>query len=386
MKLLHTADWHVGKQLRGRSRLDEHRRVLAEIAKVAADEQVDVVLVVGDLFETTAPTPDAQRVVWDALLGLRATGAEVVAVAGNHDNAFGFDAFRPLCAAAGITLLGHPAPADAGGVVALTASDGTPVRIGLLPFVSQRYAVRAHELFELTSAGAVGEYASTIREMIAALEGGFDADAVNVLAVHATVANAQLGGGEREAQTIFDYYVPPTVFPASAHYVALGHLHRTQAVPAAPPAWYSGSPIQVDFGEGQDDKHVLIVDAQPRSRAVVRTVRLTTPDTLRTVRGTIGDLEAGAESYGDAWLRVVVQEAPRAGLAEEVRSLLPRAVDVRVESPDPLDGSDARLPTRIGRAPNELFGEFLTDRGINDRRLVALFQELLDDATHEVHA
>jgi len=74
VKLLHTADWHVGKQLRGRSRLDEHRRVLGEIAQVAAREQVDVVLVVGDLFETTAPSPDAQRVVWDRLLGLRATG------------------------------------------------------------------------------------------------------------------------------------------------------------------------------------------------------------------------------------------------------------------------------------------------------------------------
>jgi DNA repair protein SbcD/Mre11 len=157
VKLLHTADWHVGKQLRGRSRLAEHRKVLGEIARVAADEQVDVALVVGDLFETTVPAPDAQRVVWDALLALRATGAEVVVVAGNHDNAFAFDAFRPLCAAAGITLLGHPAPIDGGGLVRLTARDGTEVRIALLPFVSQRYAVRARELFELTCAHAAVE-------------------------------------------------------------------------------------------------------------------------------------------------------------------------------------------------------------------------------------
>jgi exonuclease SbcD len=386
VKLLHTADWHVGKTLRGRSRIDEHRRVLAEVAQVARDEQVDVVLVVGDLFDTAAPTPDAQRVVWDALLALRATGAAVLVVAGNHDNAFTFDAFRPLCAAAGIEVLGHPAPVDAGGLVALTARDGTPVRVGLLPFVSQRYAVRARELFELTGAEATTQYAATVRELLERLANGFDPDAVNVLAVHGTVADARLGGGEREAQTIFDYYLPATVFPASAHYVALGHLHRTQEVAAAGPAWYSGSPIQVDFGEEHDDKHVLLVEAAPRSRAVVRKVRLATPDSLRTVRGTLAELTADAESYGDAWLRVVVQEAPRAGLADDVRALLPRALDVRVDAPAAPDDDARRAdrPARLGRRPDELFAEFLTDRGIDDERLVTLFRRLLDDETATV--
>jgi DNA repair protein SbcD/Mre11 len=386
VKLLHTADWHVGKQLRGRSRLAEHRKVLGEIARVAADEQVDVALVVGDLFETTVPAPDAQRVVWDALLALRATGAEVVVVAGNHDNAFAFDAFRPLCAAAGITLLGHPAPIDGGGLVRLTARDGTEVRIALLPFVSQRYAVRARELFELTGAQAAAEYVTTIREVIDALAAGFDDGAVNVLAVHGTVANARLGGGERDAQTVFDYYMPASVFPASAHYVALGHLHRTQEIPAAAPTWYSGSPIQVDFGEEHDEKHVLVVEASPRARAQVRPVRLTTPEQLRTVRGTHDELRAGAESYGDAWLRVVVRETPRAGLADDVRALLPRAVDVRIDPPVDGRSQQPRTPARLGRAPTDLFAEFLNDRGITDERIAALFQELLDDAAAEVTA
>ena len=75
MRILHTSDWHVGKLLRGHSRLDEHRAVLDEIVTVARDEAVDLVLVTGDLFDSAAPPPDAQRVVWDALLGLRATGA-----------------------------------------------------------------------------------------------------------------------------------------------------------------------------------------------------------------------------------------------------------------------------------------------------------------------
>src|SRR5690348_323979 len=71
MKLLHTSDWHVGKTIKGNSRIEEHRAVLAEIVDIAKEEEVDVVLVVGDLFESAAPTPEAQSVVWDTLLALR---------------------------------------------------------------------------------------------------------------------------------------------------------------------------------------------------------------------------------------------------------------------------------------------------------------------------
>jgi exonuclease SbcD len=120
---------------------------------------------------------------------------------------------------------------------------------------------------------------------------------------------------------------------------------------------------------------------------VVRAVRLTTPDELRTVRGSFADLDANAASYGDAWLRVVVQEAPRAGLADDVRALLPRAVDVRVEAPGPAgDEQGPAAPARLGRAPQELFGAFLAERGVHDERLVTLFRDLLDDVTSEVNA
>jgi exonuclease SbcD len=380
MKLLHTADWHVGKQLRGRSRIDEHRRVLGEIVEIAEREAVDLVLVAGDLFETAAPAPEAERVVFDTLLALRATGAEVVVIAGNHDNPFAFDAFAPLCAAAGIVMVGHPLAPDAGGVLELQSRDGTPVRVGLLPFVSQRYAVRARELFALTAGEAVNNYASTVRALLDQLAQGFSPDAVNLLAVHCTVANARLGGGERESQTIFDYYVPPSVFPVAAHYVALGHLHRAQSVDAGPPTWYSGSPIQVDFGESDEDKHVLLVEATPGARAVVQPVPLTTPERLLTVRGTLAELTDQAATFGDAWLRVFVRAAPRAGLADEVRVALPRALDVRLDAPADRDTDDKPgRSTRTGRSPHDLFGEFLRERGVDDERLVALFDTLLDE-------
>ena len=86
MKILHTADWHVGKVLKNQPRFDEHQAVLADLVRVANDEDVDMVVVAGDLFETTTPNPQAQSLVMRTLLALRADGRHVVVLAGNHDN------------------------------------------------------------------------------------------------------------------------------------------------------------------------------------------------------------------------------------------------------------------------------------------------------------
>ncbi|MFP5298526.1 MAG: exonuclease SbcCD subunit D, partial [Actinomycetota bacterium] len=85
MRFLHTGDWHVGKSLVGLSRAPEQEAVLDEIVEIARKHEVDATLVAGDLFDSTAPSPEAERIVYKALLGLAETGA-VVVVPGNHDN------------------------------------------------------------------------------------------------------------------------------------------------------------------------------------------------------------------------------------------------------------------------------------------------------------
>ena len=115
MKFLHTADWHVGKTLKGRNRLDEQRAVLGEIIEIAEREQVDAVLVAGDLYDGAAPSAAAQQLVNRALLKLASSGIEVVVIAGNHDHARTFEALRDLMAAAGIAYTGAVHAAETGG-------------------------------------------------------------------------------------------------------------------------------------------------------------------------------------------------------------------------------------------------------------------------------
>ncbi len=379
MRLLHTSDWHVGKTLRGGSRLDEHRAVLAEIVALAGSEAVDLVVVAGDLYESAAPSAEAEQVVLAGLLALRDTGAAVVVVAGNHDNPARFEAIRPLMAELGITVLGHVARPDAGGVVEVQTG-AAHAQVALLPFLSQRYSVRVAELMGADAAAHAGVHAERLRGVVGALTSGFGADTVNLLVAHCMVRGGRAGGGERDVHTAFDeYWLDASAFPPTASYVALGHLHLAQQVPAGPPVWYSGSPIQVDFGEAGAGKHVVLVDVEAGRPARVREVPLGAGAPLRTLTGTFAELVAlaEAEDLSGTWLRVRVAEPARAGLADDVRALFgDRVVEVRVEH----DAGAAPAPARrAGRNPRELFRAFLGEQGIEDPRLEALFARLLDD-------
>src|SRR5690242_10172551 len=262
MRILHTSDWHIGKVLKGQSRVDDQVKALASVVEVARAERPDLVIVAGDLYDTASPTADATRIVTRALSALRSTGADVVAIGGNHDNGPALDALRTWAEAAGITLRGSVRePKD--HLVAGRTRDGEEWRLIALPFLSQRYAIRASELFDLTAAEATQTYADHVGRLLSRLAEGFGADTVNLVTAHLTVFGAVAGGGEREAHTIMGYAVPTTIFPSSAHYVALGHLHRAQQVPGPVPVRYSGSPLAVDFGEEENAASVSIVDVSP---------------------------------------------------------------------------------------------------------------------------
>ncbi|MEO3794409.1 exonuclease SbcCD subunit D [Nonomuraea sp. B10E15] len=378
MKILHTADWHVGKVLKGRSRLDEHRAVLRELVAAARDHDVDAVIVAGDLFDTSAPTPEAQALVLNALMALRGDGRDVVVLAGNHDNPQLLEVYRPVLGKLGLHVIGSFRRPDAGGTLAFTARSGEPVRLAVLPFLSHRYVVRAAEVLAGTAAEHNRDYAARISELIGALTAGFHGDTVNLVTTHGTLPGGAFGGGERQAQSIFSYYFEPTAFPPSTQYAALGHLHRRQQIPGPCPIWYSGSPLAVDFGEEGNTPGALLVEVSPGRPAVVREVAFGSARRLRTVRGTLEQLE-GLEQ-GDDWLKVIVEEKPRVGLADDVRELLPGAVDVMLDErfrPVPA----TRRTGSADRGARELFREYLTATGRHDDQVAALFDRLHDEVT-----
>ncbi|MGB5755789.1 MAG: hypothetical protein WBM50_02640, partial [Acidimicrobiales bacterium] len=320
-----------------------------------------------------------------------------------HDNPRRLAAVEPLMTLGRITMVAEPRPPAAGGAPVITTEDGTPVRVAMLPFVSQRSIVRADQLMVNAGYENAQSYADRMQRVIAALCSEFDADHVNLVVVHAFVHGGSLGGGERPAHLVDEYAVSAVDFPASASYVALGHLHRPQQLLGATAIHYCGSPLQLDFGEQDQAKQVNIVDVEPGLPAKVQPVPLRAGRRLRTLTGTVAQLAAIAEDLGaerddaggevgsqspggelllgDDWLRVRVTEPGRAGLAEEVRRLLgPGVVDVRVEQQHTARASVRRQ----GRSPRQLFVEYLAEVGVTDSRLEARFAELYEDAGRPV--
>jgi exonuclease SbcD len=375
MRILHTSDWHVGKVLKGRSRLDEQIAALAGVIAIAKEEQPDLILVAGDLYDTAQPIPEATRVVTRALTALRATGADIVVIGGNHDNAAGLDALRSWADAAGITLRGRVSDKAEDHIIRGTTASGEKWRCVALPFLSQRYAIRALELFELTEAEAQATYADHVQRLVSRLCEDAQPDEVKLIMAHMTVVGGLMGGGEREAHTILGYAVPASIFPHGTHYVALGHLHRAQVMAGPCPVRYCGSPMAIDFGEEENVPSVTMIEVTAATSAQTRPVPVPVSIPLRTIRGTLADLST--LDTGDAWLRVYVQEPARAGLREAVQDLFPRALEIRVDSGD-REKAEQRI-ARSGRSPSELFADYLAQRGSADAPTQSLFDRLYDE-------
>ena len=178
--------------------------------------------------------------------------------------------------------------------------------------------------------------------------------------------------------------MPAGIFPVSAHYVALGHLHRRQSLPAPCPVHYSGSPLAVDFGEQDNTSVVCLVEASPSVPARVTDIPVTAGRRLRTVRGTLPELEAQADSFGEDYLRVWLREPARAGLRDDTVAVLPNALEVRI---DP----EFAAPSRPGRpdaasvirTPDQLFADYCAaeQAQLRDPRVAALFAELHEEVT-----
>jgi exonuclease SbcD len=376
MRILHTADWHVGRTVRGRSRIAEYDVVLGQIADVARQAPADLVVVAGDLFDAGAPPPEAERVVYRTLLELSDV-APVVVVAGNHDSDRRLGALAPVLQRVRVFTRAHVARPEEGGVVEVATGSGERVKVACLPFLSQRYVVRACDLMDLDADETAQRYDDRIRRIVNVLTNEMGGDTVNLLVGHIMVVGANPGGGERAAHLATDYAVSSAAFGPQLSYVALGHVHRAQRVPAACPVWYAGSPLQLDFGDEENKPCVLLVEVQPGRPARVDQISISGSRRMLTVSGTLYDLQRLAPDLQDAWLRVVVRAERRAGLADEVRRLLPDAVDVLLDAP--ARAATAAMASRAEKTPGELFRAYLREQVGLDERMAELFDQLYEE-------
>ena len=378
MRLLHTSDWHLGRTIRGLSRQDECERVVQQAADVAISERVDAVLIAGDTFETFAPPADAERLLYDALSQLLRAGIRVVMIAGNHDSAPRMDALAGVLSIAGAQCVGSVPRAASDTVLTLPSRDGSEAAtVVALPWVPERLAVEYEQLFA-GPAEAMQRYAGRLETAIGRVCEAFRPDTANVFLGHMLIDKAVAGGGERPLQIGQAFAVQPRSLPSDAQYVALGHVHKRQRIGASP-AYYCGSLLQLDFGEAEQQKYVQVVEVHPGLPADVRAVEISGGRALRDVRLRLDEITAHAGRYGDDYLRVVVElDAPVLSLYEQVREVLPNALDVSFELTGAAAVAGPPREARRGLSPGELFSRYYREaRGAEiSAELLAAFNEL----------
>jgi exonuclease SbcD len=383
MKILHTSDWHIGKRLGRHDRMAEFRDVLGEVATVADERGVDLVLVSGDVFDRPIPPVDALALGIETLLRL-ADGRPVVVVAGNHDSSDLFEALAPLLRPRGVHLIGAiKRPAEG----ALIGPDvlGVPAVVAGFPFLREGRVVD----FMLEA----GQWYRAYADKVAAITGSYNealveaagADAVPILMAHFMVNGVRIDRdaprGERELHMGDAYTATAQAIPPGPQYVAMGHIHAPQPVPGAPvPAEYAGSLLSLDFGEAGERKRVVLIEVEPGRLATTESVPLEMGRRLVRVTDDWDAIEARADELADAFLDLTVRTSGTdLTLAERARDAFPFLVKVRASRPD---GARQERLVKGQRAWHELYADYYEREHAEaaPAELLTAFREVLEEA------
>ena len=409
MKILHTADWHLGKKLEGYSRLEEQKTVLEEICEIAEQEEVDTICIAGDLFDTPNPSIEALELFYLTLKRLTRGGTRpVIGISGNHDSPDRIEAPDPLARANGIILVGYPQsrvkPFELeSGLKVLQSEPGFlelqlphvsyPLRLILSPY--------ANEVRLKTYLGE-GEEGKALQELLSQnwaqlATSHCDEKGVNLLLAHLYMTN----GGEEEkpeedeqeksllavggTQEIFSSQLPPGL-----HYAALGHLHGPWILRKTPyPVAYSSSPLYYSFGDASPFKCVHIVEAEPGKPTQLKQVKLRNvwPLVQQSFEN-LSDAQQWLDANQENWVEITLQTDSYLK-AEERKALLdlhPRIVRIIPQFTHPellrfSTGKEIDLNQRI----ESLFLDFFEfKKGVPpNETLKKMFKEILQQEVGE---
>lgn len=315
MKILHTSDWHLGQKFISRDREEEHQLALEWLLEVVTAEQVDLLLVAGDIFDIGNPANGARSLYYNFLRKLLKTHCRhVVIVSGNHDSPQMLDAPAELLQLLDIHVVGS-ARTDPEVLVLKNEEGIAEAVVAAIPFL------RDQELRRTLTRDAPLDYFPRIQEAIADYyrraadaAAAFSELQVPLLATGHLFASGAVTSGKQD--NIYQgnlENIAADRFPDIFGYVALGHIHRAQAVAGINRLRYSGSLIPLSFSETKDDKSVTLVDFEGRNLVGIREIPVPLWRRLRTIQGDLSYVQQQLEELGNncqdpltPWVEVLV--------------------------------------------------------------------------------
>ncbi len=382
MRVLHTSDWHIGRTLYGRKRYEEFEAFLTWLATTIQQNEIDALLVAGDVFDTSAPSNRAQELYYRFLCRVAASSCRhIVVVAGNHDSPSFLNAPKELLKALDVHVVGSSTASPEDEVLVLrNERDAPELIVCAVPYLRDR-DIRVAEAGESvedkerklidgirTHYAAVAALAEQKREE-------FGADIPIVGTGHLFTAGGETvdGDGVRELYVGSLAHVTAGIFPACFNYLALGHLHVPQKVSGSETIRYSGSPLPMGFGEAKQQKSVCQIEFHSTA-ASVQLIDVPVFQKLERVKGDWDGISnrilelSATDSQG--WLEVIYDGTEVIG-------------DLRERLEAAMSGTQMEiLRIKNNRLIDRVLGQIHEDETLDDLNVNDVFERCL--AVHDV--
>jgi DNA repair protein SbcD/Mre11 len=314
MRILHTADWHLGARLDGHSREEEHTKVLEWLADLLVREQVDLLIIAGDIFDTFSPPNYAQKLYYSFLRRLINTSCHhIVVVAGNHDSAHFLEAPRELLRELNVYVVGNPSADIREQIVPIYHPETKQLQavVGAVPYLTETYLRKSQPAQSLEArleqlrTGIASHY-----EQIGGLLSAYADQQVPLITTgHLFVAGGERGGRKNLIHLGCLDVISPEIFEQGFDYVALGHLHHPHSV-GGRHIRYSGSLIPLDFSEINHNRRVYMIDFEGRNIQQIHKIDNPVARTLLLWKGGLEEVRQKFEQFVPAsnifktWVRI----------------------------------------------------------------------------------
>lgn len=400
-RILHTADWHLGKLLNGKSRHFEHSSFLDWLLKAIVENSVDAVLLAGDVFDSANPPQHSVKLYYDFVSKLPEK-CQFVVIAGNHDSPAFVDSPKQLLSFLNTRVVGQMPSDPEKRIIYLPDDENRKVAIAAVPFLRDRdiRIGRAGEDVAQIRKNVAEGIQRVYQETAAILEKDRSTPAIAM--GHLTVLGGKSSDSERDIHIGGLGSVSTKVFSDVFKYVALGHLHKPQCPGGDQRVHYSGSPIPLSFSECSDKKEVKIVDL---NEGELKAYSLPIPQQrqLYQIRTKVEDLEHSIEQFEskesaqDAWIEIIItDESFKDDILDRVQITTSgksfEVLKVIRESSQEFKGMDIEgktddeaLESILGN-PMAMFENLLAEKNIDaseQKILIDAFQYILEEESNE---
>lgn len=392
MRILHTADWHIGQRLHERQRTDEHEKFLDWLLKTIQEYKVELLLVSGDIFDTSLPSAESIDLYYQFLSTFsQKTQAYAVIIAGNHDLAEYLEAPQEFLKMGRIHVVGLADKSDGRifepdkCIVKIPAGSASPrVAVVAVPYLSE--SKLQHISFE-TEIEKSERYREWIKKSYADCVADIPPGIPKILMGHLFVKDGEESGSERNIQIGGATAVHVSDFPENVSYVALGHLHRPQTINSTDyPIRYSGSPIPLRFNETGYRKKVYLLELSDDGVLIQdKEIKVPIFKELCTITGDENSVlsEARKGEWDGKYIQVKLRlNTPRVGIRDEIRQVFSDhggdVLSVELELPEVI--REPTIPIEDIACPEEIFEQFHKakfDGNPPDETLTRTFNELI---------